>query len=338
MFCALREGAVEKALFVGGSNAGKLAAATSMLGVDVFKLASGGWKFSQESVDALLPELTTQLESLPADIPVFFGLDNSAFTAAADDGSMSPLKKMPEAGPGYHAVGKLIIAPDRSLSNPISNLKRLVTACGDRAVFIISPIFRFVLSPCCGTAGHMSIFNDPDYVKTLLKDLNLIRLLLRSNFPSQTVVDGMELFSGAGFNLEKAESAARVAWITDPVHPSGHTVAKMALNLLEAMAPSGKTTAPSGQKRKRDESDSGDASDGGGSGNRSKERARAWSASGRGTSYEPTPRGNNRQYGHQQPARGRGYGERHFQPYPGQIYLRGRGTGGGRGGGGGHRG
>ncbi len=155
---------------------------------------------------------------------------------------MSPLKKMPEAGPGYHAVGELIIAPDRSLCNPISNLKRLVTACGDWAVFIISPIFRFVLFPCCDTVGHMSNFNDPDYVKNLLKDLNRIRLLLRSNFPSQTVVDGMELICGAGFNLEKAESAARVAKITDPLHPSGHTFAKMALNLLEAMVPSGKTS------------------------------------------------------------------------------------------------
>jgi hypothetical protein len=92
---------------------------------------------------------------------------------------------------------------------------------------------------------------------------------------------GMELIRGAGFNLEKAESAARVAWISDLVHPSGHTFAKMA---LEAMAPSGKLAAPSGRKRKRDESASGD---GGGIGNRT--RARAWSAPGRGTSA-PTSR------------------------------------------------
>jgi hypothetical protein len=50
------------------------------------------------------------------------------------------------------------------------------------------------------------------------------------------------IICGAGFNREKAESAARVAWITDPVHPSGHTFAKKVFNLLEAMAPSGKTS------------------------------------------------------------------------------------------------
>jgi hypothetical protein len=34
MHCALREGRVDKALFIGGSNASKLASATAMLGVD----------------------------------------------------------------------------------------------------------------------------------------------------------------------------------------------------------------------------------------------------------------------------------------------------------------
>ncbi len=77
-------------------------------------------------------------------------------------------------------------------------------------------------SPCRSTAGHMTNFPDPDYNKTMLKDLNRIRLLLRSNFPGSPVVDGMELMCCPGLNLEKAETAARVAWISDPVHPYGH--------------------------------------------------------------------------------------------------------------------
>jgi hypothetical protein len=42
MHCALREGRVDKALFIGGSNASKLASATAMLGVDTSKIARGG--------------------------------------------------------------------------------------------------------------------------------------------------------------------------------------------------------------------------------------------------------------------------------------------------------
>ena len=64
----------------------------------------------QETVDALTPQLRTRLESLPAEIPViFFGLDNSTFMC--EDGSMCPLKKIPESGSGHHAVGELIVAP-----------------------------------------------------------------------------------------------------------------------------------------------------------------------------------------------------------------------------------
>jgi len=82
----------------------------------------------------------------------------------------------------------------------------------------------------------MTNFPDPDYKKTMLKDLNRIRLLLRSNFPKSSVVDGMELMCCPGLNLEKAETAARVAWISDPVHPSVWThLCEVALNLIEAM-------------------------------------------------------------------------------------------------------
>ncbi len=83
MFCALLNGTIEKVMFFGGSNANKLASSTSMLGVDSYKIAAGGWKISKESVDSLLPELRTQLGTLPADTPIIiFGLDNSSYMAA----------------------------------------------------------------------------------------------------------------------------------------------------------------------------------------------------------------------------------------------------------------
>jgi hypothetical protein len=81
----------------------------------------------------------------------------------------------------------------------------------------------------------------------MLKDLNRIRLLLRSNFPRSSVVDGMELMCCPGLNLEKAETAAigSPGSLTRFIHPSGHTFAKMALNLIEAMAPTAGRWQPS---------------------------------------------------------------------------------------------
>ncbi len=84
------------------------------------------------------------------------------------------------------------------------------------------------------------------------------------------------MICGAGYNLEKVEAVASSAWITDPVHPSGHTFAKMVLNLLEAMAPCGKITkggGSSGRKRKHGKTDIDDSTSGSA---RSKERAQNW--------------------------------------------------------------
>jgi hypothetical protein len=101
MFCALRDGTIEKVLFIGGSNVSKLASSTSMLGAASYKIAAGGWKISKESVDSLLPELQTLLATLPADTPIIiFALYNFSFMAAGADGSMSQLKKMLECGGG----------------------------------------------------------------------------------------------------------------------------------------------------------------------------------------------------------------------------------------------
>jgi hypothetical protein len=77
MHCALREGRVDKALFIGGSNASKLASATAMLRVDTSKIAKGGWKVTSNSVDLLLHDLEEQLSGLPPDTPiVLYCLDN----------------------------------------------------------------------------------------------------------------------------------------------------------------------------------------------------------------------------------------------------------------------
>ena len=57
MYTALRTGAIEKAVFVGGSHANNLTYAASALGLDAYKIAKGGWKLSKENVDKLLPDL-----------------------------------------------------------------------------------------------------------------------------------------------------------------------------------------------------------------------------------------------------------------------------------------
>jgi hypothetical protein len=250
MHCALREGRVDKALFIGGSNASKLASATAMLGVDTSKIARGGWKVTTSSVDLLLHDLEEQLTGMPPDTPIIlYCLDNSAFMSVSNDDSMAPLAKATGGEGGYHATGELIVAPNRALVNPIGNFKRVVEACGDHPVFVISPHFRFVRGPCCYAAGHMTNFGDPGFIREMVKDLSRVFQLLKRSLPNVKVIEGMELICGKKYNLEKATAAATSCWTADVIHPTSHTYAKMALHLLEAIAPQD-TGRPSGPRRR----------------------------------------------------------------------------------------
>ncbi len=108
-------------------------------------------------------------------------------------------------------------------------------ACGDRQVFILSVMPRFIFMPCCDHPGHMTNFLDENFLRTILRDLSALRASVKRMLVGGQLVDVMELICGDQYTLEKAESAARTGWTTDPVHPSRHTVAKIGLHLIEKM-------------------------------------------------------------------------------------------------------
>ncbi len=138
----------------------------------------------------------------------------------------------------------------------------------------------------------------------------------------------MELICGGGYNLEKAAAEAETAWISDPVHPSGPRYAKMALNLLEAMAPSGKVVRGSEQgscKRKRSDSESMPSEDGG-AGNR--EPPREPGLSRRGGNHQSYPWLPHQQFHHASP-RGRGGNSNYYMNGNASGGARGYGYGGG---------
>ncbi len=72
MYTAIRTGAVEKALFVGGSKAENLSISASALGLDSYKITKGGWKLTKDNVDKVIPVLRETLAGLPSDTPLFF--------------------------------------------------------------------------------------------------------------------------------------------------------------------------------------------------------------------------------------------------------------------------
>jgi hypothetical protein len=87
-------------------------------------------------------------------------------------------------------------------------------------------------------------------LKTIIGDLNKVRYQLRKLVNPATVLDGLELICGNGYNQEKASQVIQAGWGHDPVHPNKHIYAKMALNVMEKMSAS-KTEAKEVNSRKR---------------------------------------------------------------------------------------
>jgi hypothetical protein len=206
------------------------------------------------------------------------------------------------------------------------------------------------------------------FLSTILGDLNKDKAALRKALPSATIIDGLELISGAGYNAEKAAAVISSGWAFDPVHPSKHVYAKMALNLLEKVAPHNMDSGQSGQRPTDNRKRSWSASNQGGSssghsghsgqyregqyspssastGGRQTARSQQWKEGGRRDSFRSTHSGGytsgfdgggtyDRRYSDGRQARGGGGGGFDFG-YRGKFdggYGRG-GRGGGRGGG-----
>ncbi len=208
----------------------------------------------------------------------------------------------------------------------------------------------------------MNNFNNADFLSSILGDLNKHKAALRRAVPTATIIDGLELISGPGYNTEKAAAVINSGRAFDPVHPSKHVYAKMALNLLEKIAPQSRNSGSGGQQqpdsRKRSWSSSNQGFGGGGatprggghnsprthsSGGRQTTRSQQWKEGGRRDSFRSAHSGSldgggmyDRGYSGDRYTRSYGsgsgvYGPDHRGQYHGG-YGRG-GRGGGRGGG-----
>jgi hypothetical protein len=330
MYQAMRNGSVEKIVFIGGSNARNLSQAAAMLGIDASMIASGGWKLTRENVDKLIPDLRELLGSLPPGTPiVLFCLDNSCFLAATEEGGMVPISRCIPGDNTFHVNGALVVAPERALQHSVDQLKRIVDEFPDSDLFIISPIIRFITVPCCKNSGHVTNFGEPDFLSSIISDLTKLKFQLRKKLQPATIIDGIELICGEGCGREKAEQTLRSGWAQDPVHPSGHIYAKMALNLIEKVAAPAIKSNPKKRKRSDDTaSGSGSASGSGTLRGPAAQQVPHNYQSGQ-SRYSPTDR--NREYGsatHQFGGYGSGYGSGRQISYPPSVYTASRGRAG----------
>ncbi len=146
-----------------------------------------------------------------------------------------------------------MFAPEKDMKYFLDQLKRITSECGSHPVFVLTPWPRFARVPCCDDGGHVTNFNDPDFLASLLSDLTKFKYQLRKAVTPAIVVDSLELICGNGYSHEKVSQTISAGWASDPVHPNKHIYAKAALNLVEKMANNKPAASGSGipQNRKR---------------------------------------------------------------------------------------
>jgi hypothetical protein len=176
-------------------------------------------------VDKLLPDLKDLLSTLSPDTPVvIFCLDNTSFLGLSEDGSMNAISRCVEEDDGFHVKGALVVAPEKAMKYFLDQLKRITAKCGSHPVFVLTPWLRFARVPCCDDAGHVTNFNEPDFLASLLSDLTKFKYQLRKAVTPAIVVDSLELICGNGYSHEKVAQTISAGWASDPVHPNKHTL------------------------------------------------------------------------------------------------------------------
>jgi hypothetical protein len=76
----------------------------------------------------------------------------------------------------HHVPGELVVVHEVTLAAAVTNLKRLLVACGDRMVYIITPGPRYHGIPCCCSGDHCTHLQMPESGIKLMQDLARLHL------------------------------------------------------------------------------------------------------------------------------------------------------------------
>ncbi len=95
--------------------------------------------------------------------------------------------------------GEIVVVHEVNLAAAVTNLKRILVACGNRRVFIITPGLRYHSLPCCCKGGHCTHLQIPDSGLKLMQDLARLQLFISrrlSGSANCTVIPACDLLSG----------------------------------------------------------------------------------------------------------------------------------------------
>ena len=139
-------------IMVGGSNAGRLGVSLDNIGKPTVDVTSSGWSLTPANVNIIKGLLEAECITKPDSPVVIYAMDNSCFMNMSSDGTISPIKKLEDGK--YHVVGDLAITPGILLRPMYSALDEIIKLCGNRRIYILTPLPRYILVPCCELDSH----------------------------------------------------------------------------------------------------------------------------------------------------------------------------------------
>jgi hypothetical protein len=120
-------------------------------------------------------------------------------------------------------------------------LSEIVAICGSRLVYILTPLPRYVLVPCCFKDSHCANLVVKDDatrqdVLGLMDELDQVCRLVKTKFPTCKVINTGDLLAGKdGASKLEVLDAMIANWMTDPVHGDKAGYARVAVKLIEKM-------------------------------------------------------------------------------------------------------
>jgi hypothetical protein len=166
-------------------------------------------------------------------------------------GQLTPITKSTEDNK-YHVDGDLAITSPILLKPMFKTLSEIVTICGSRLIYILTPLPRYVLVPCCFKDSHCAnlIVKDDatrQVVLSLMDELDQFCRLVKTKFPSCKVINTGDLLAGKdGASKLEVLDAMIANWTTDPVHGDKASYARVAVKLIEKMEEKAIIQPPSG--------------------------------------------------------------------------------------------
>jgi hypothetical protein len=136
-------------------------------------------------------------------------------------------------------VGDLAITPGILLRPMYAALEEIVKLCGERKIYILTPLPRYILVPCCDSDAHCVNLVVKDAaskqgVFDIMDELDLIGKAVSIKFASCTVLCTGDLLVGKqGATRREVLDAMISNWMNNPVHGTKAGYTKIAMKLAE---------------------------------------------------------------------------------------------------------